>query len=96
MQFLKTLFWVLIAVVLVLFASVNWHPVTLRLWGDIQLDIKLPLLVALAFLVGFLPPFLIQRGRTWALQRRLETYERQQATQAEPAPTAPTEAETLP
>ena len=89
MQFLKTLLWVLIAVVLVLFASRNWFDVTLNLWGDIQLDIKLPLLVALAFLIGFLPPFLIQRGRVWALKRRLETYERQQVAMAEPAPVPP-------
>ena len=41
MQFLKTLFWVLIAVVVVLFASHNWFDVTVNLWGDIQADIKL-------------------------------------------------------
>ncbi len=89
MQFLKTLFWVLVAVLLVLFATRNWFDVTLALWGDIQLDIKLPLLVALAFLMGFLPPYLIQRGRNWAMKRRLETYERQQVTRADPAPAAP-------
>ncbi len=96
MQFLKTMFWVLVAVVLVLFASRNWFDVTLSLWGDIQLDIKLPLLVALAFLMGFLPPYLVQRGRNWALKRRLETYERQQVTQTAAAPVAPASNETLP
>ncbi len=94
MQFLKTLFWVLVAVVLVLFASRNWFDVTLSLWGDIQLDIKLPLLVALAFLMGFLPPYLVQRGRNWALKRRLETYERQQVSRAEVPPVAPAADET--
>ncbi len=94
MQFLKTLFWVLVAVVLVLFASRNWFDVTISLWGDIRLDIKLPLLVAVAFLAGFVPPFLIQRERTWALRRRLETYERQQVTQPDPAPAAPAQSDT--
>ena len=47
MQFLKTLLWVLVAVVVALFASRNWVPVTLSLWGDIQADIKVPLLLLL-------------------------------------------------
>ena len=59
MQFLKTLFWVVIAVFLAVLATRNWHDVTLSLWGDIQADIKLPVLLALMFLIGFLPPFLI-------------------------------------
>ena len=52
MQFLKTLFWVVIAVFLAILASRNWHDVTLNLWGDIQLDIKLPVLIGLMFLIG--------------------------------------------
>ena len=79
MQFLKTLFLVLLAVFLALFARANWSDVTLNLWGDIQLDIKIPALVGLAVLVGFLPTFLIQRAKVWAMRRRLEAYERQHA-----------------
>ena len=33
MQFLKTLFWVLLAVFIALFASRNWSDATLNLWG---------------------------------------------------------------
>jgi hypothetical protein len=55
MQFLKTLFWVLIAVVVALFASRNWFDVTVNLWGDIQADIKLPILLLIVFLIGFAP-----------------------------------------
>ena len=44
MQFLKTLFWVALAVILVLFASVNWTPVTIKLWGGLEADVKLPAL----------------------------------------------------
>jgi uncharacterized integral membrane protein len=72
MQFLKTLFWVVLAIVLVLFAKANWTQVTLNLWGGIQMDAKLPVLVLFAFLLGFLPTFLILRGRIWSLKRRLE------------------------
>ena len=46
MQFLKTLFWVLVAVIVVLFASRNWTSVTLSLWGDIQADVKIPVLLS--------------------------------------------------
>jgi uncharacterized integral membrane protein len=86
MQFLKTLFWVLLAVFIALLANRNWFDVTLTLWGDIQADIKVPVLLAFMFLIGFLPPFLILRGRVWSLRRRLEAQERQQPPLA-PSPT---------
>ena len=76
MQFLKTLFWVAIAVLLVLFAMANWQPVTLKLWGGLQADIKLPVLVIAAFLLGFLPTFIVYRARMWSLKRRFEPLER--------------------
>lgn len=78
MQFLKTLFWVVIAVFVAIVASRNWHDVTLNLWGDLQADIKTPVLIGIAFLIGFLPTFLILRARIWGLERRLEARERQQ------------------
>ena len=72
MQFLKTVFWVIVAVVLVLFARTNWQMVTLNLWGGLQADVKLPVLVIGAFLLGFLPTFVLYRARLWSLRRRLE------------------------
>ncbi|NUR45441.1 MAG: hypothetical protein HOP91_04690, partial [Sphingomonas sp.] len=50
MHFLKTLFWVVVAVLVFYLSSRNWHDVTLSLWGDIQVDIKIPILLALAFM----------------------------------------------
>jgi len=82
MQFLKTLFWVLLAVFVALFASRNWSDVTLNLWGDIQVDIKIPVLLAAMFLLGFLPTLLIERARLWSMRRRIEAQERQQAATA--------------
>ena len=76
MQFLKTLFWIALTVVLVLFAKANWTAVTLRLWGGLEADVKLPVLIVAAFLVGFLPTLLIYRARIWSLKRRLEPLER--------------------
>jgi len=72
MQFLKTLFWVVLAVVMVLFALTNWTPITVNLWGGLQADIKLPLLVIGAFLIGFLPTWALYHARVWSLKRRLE------------------------
>jgi len=76
MQFLKTLFWVLVAVIVALFASRNWGDVTLNLWGDIQADIKVPLLLLIAFLLGLVPTWLILRARIWSLHRRVEALDR--------------------
>ena len=80
MQFLKTLFWVLLAVLVVLFASRNWSDVTLNLWGDIQADVKIPLLMLILFGLGLLPTWLIMRARLWTMRRRLEALDRQRAT----------------
>lgn len=89
MQFLKTLSWVLIAVIVVLFGTRNWADVTLNLWGDIQADIKIPILLVIVFLMGFLPTWLFMRARIWSWRRRLEAVERQHAAPvAAPAPVA--------
>jgi len=95
MQFLKTLFWVILAVVLVLFASANWQAVTINLWGNLQADVKLPLLVTAAFLIGFLPTLIVYRARLWSLQRRLET-QAQAHVVSHPAPARPVPADNSP
>jgi putative membrane protein len=86
MQFLRTILWVAIAVIVAIVASENWHDVTLDLWGNIQVDIKVPVLLILVFLIGFLPPFLILRGRLWQVRRRLESLERAHAAPPVAAP----------
>ena len=85
MRFLSTLFWVLLAVIVVLFASRNWNDVTLNLWGDIQADVKIPFLLLIVFLIGFVPPWVIMRARVWGHRRRLEAIERQQVAVTAPA-----------
>jgi putative membrane protein len=89
MQFLKTLFWIALTAVLVLFAKANWNAVTLKLWGGLEADVKLPVLVLFAFLLGFLPTFIIYRARLWSLKRRLEPTERYVSVPAPPVPSAP-------
>lgn len=91
MQFLRTLFWVVIAAFVAIIASENWRDVTLDLWGNLQADIKIPVLLGFTFLLGFLPTWLVMRGKLWRLQRRLPQEE--QVTQVPAAPSAPPPAE---
>ena len=93
MHFLKTLFWVLLAVLVYAFASGNWFDVTLSLWSDLRADVKLPLLLFLAALMCFLPTFLVLRGRIWSLQRRLDAHERSSAPAAPASRSIPAPAE---
>ena len=91
MQFLKTLFWVLIAVLVVLFSTRNWFDVTISLWGDIQADIKLPVLLLVAFLIGFVPTWSLMRTRIWSHRRRIEAMERNRLAAAPADPGAEAE-----
>ncbi len=93
MQFLKTLFWVVLAVALVVFSVNNWEPVSISLWGGLRMDTKLPVLVIGAFLLGFLPLYLLYRTTLWRLRRRIATLEPRPQTpaqdRAEPAVSEP-------
>ena len=81
--------------VLVLFAKANWKVVTVKLWGGLEADVNLPVLVLAAFLLGFLPTFIVYRARMWSLKRRLEPAARTVAVPPPPpaAPAAPATAD---
>ncbi|PTQ08507.1 hypothetical protein CLG96_14980 [Sphingomonas oleivorans] len=85
MNFLRTLFWIVITVVTVVFSANNWKTVTINLWGGMQADAKLPALLLLAFLLGALPVYAWQRALRWRLGRRLELAERAAAEARGPA-----------
>lgn len=84
MQFLKTLFWVMIAVAAMLFAFNNWNMVTVNLWGGLKLDTRLPILLFASFFMGLVPAMLIHRATRWSLKRRISTMERALADAAAP------------
>jgi uncharacterized integral membrane protein len=69
MRFLTSLFWVVVAVLATTLAVENWRDVTINLWGDLQADIKIPVLFALWFLIGFLPAYVLYRTKVWRLRR---------------------------
>lgn len=75
MRFLKTLIWVTVIIGLIVFAINNWVPVSVSLWGGLRLDTKLPALVIVAFLVGFLPLYFLHRTMLWRMKRRILTLE---------------------
>jgi len=84
MHFLKTLFWVVLTVTAVIFSLRNWTPVPINLWAGLTADVKLPLLLLIGALIGFLPTYAVHRARMWRLQRRIDTLERS----ATPVPAA--------
>jgi hypothetical protein len=71
MGFLRTLFWVAVTVVVVVFSTRNWVPVTISLFGDLQADVKLPVLLMIMFLIGFGPVYLWHRAVRWRDKRRV-------------------------
>ena len=70
MRFLITLWWMVVAVIVALFSYRNWRDVTVDLWGPLQLDVKLPLLMLLLILLGAIPTWLVLRARYWNLSRK--------------------------
>jgi len=76
MQFLKILFWFLLAFVAALFTYGNWTRVQINLWSGLIADVNLPLLLLVTFLIGFLPTYLYLSTVRWRLRQRLTTCER--------------------
>ena len=75
MSIVRTILWVLLAVVLVLFAVNNWQPVEVRIWQSLILETKLPALVIGAFLLGLLPMWAVHRWSLWRHRRRIALLE---------------------
>lgn len=76
MQFLKILFWALLAFAAALFTFGNWKWVPIALFGNLVAEVNLPVLLLVTFLVGFLPTLLYQRALRWRLRQRLAAAER--------------------
>ena len=84
MQFIKILLWVLLLVGSFIFWWSNEARTTLDL-GAAVVEARASTFVLLAFLVGFLPTWLLLRGSKWRLMRRIKTLEA--AARPAPAPT---------
>lgn len=97
MQFLKGLIWILLVVLVVVFAAANWTSVPIRLWGGLVADVNLPFLMLVMFLIGLVPTLLYHHAVRWRLRGRLSNAERTitDLRAATMAP-APPEADPLP
>ena len=91
MQFLKTIFWVIVAVAIAIFATANCHDTFIDLWGDLRMAIKLPVLLGLVFAISFFPTMFYYRAKVWRLQKKLGLTERNlaQAPVTPPPPATP-------
>ncbi|KTE24169.1 MULTISPECIES: LapA family protein [unclassified Sphingopyxis] len=74
---LRTIIWVLLTAVLVIFAMANWRVVTVTIWPGWEAETKLPLVVLVSFLIGSVPMWIALRTTRWSMKRRLDTSERQ-------------------
>ncbi|WP_228243687.1 DUF1049 domain-containing protein [Porphyrobacter sp. GA68] len=76
MLVLRTAIWVLIFIGLFLFSWANWQPgISVRIWSNMVVDTRLPAVVAISFLLGFVPMWLVHRGAIWRWQRRVRHLE---------------------
>ena len=71
MNFLRTLGWIVLTVIVVVFSLRNWFTVTINLFGGLQADVKLPVLLAIGFLIGFVPLYSYHRAVRWRLKKKL-------------------------
>jgi lipopolysaccharide assembly protein A len=74
-KILRTIIWVLAALGFLVFAIYNWQPVELRLWQNLVLETKVPVLALLAFAAGFVPMWALHRSMMWNMNRRVRTLE---------------------
>jgi uncharacterized integral membrane protein len=75
MQAVRIIAWVALLVAAILFATNNWTAVEVMIWDGIVLETKIPALMLLSFLLGFLPMWLLNHGTRWRLHRRIRSLE---------------------
>ena len=76
MQFLRTAFWVVLAVAIALFCKANNRPTEIKIWGDIVWGTRIWFPILIAFLVGAIPFWIMARTTRWRMKRKLENTER--------------------
>lgn len=85
MTFLKTLFWVIVAVIVALLWQSSPRvdlPVGSEEAGGLIINSRLGTWIIIAFVLGFIPLYLYHRTVKWRLKRRIKTLENQAAAQS--------------
>jgi uncharacterized integral membrane protein len=88
MQIIRTAVWVVLLIALIIFAVNNWNVVQVKIWENLILETKLPVLVITSFLLGMLPMWLLHKGTRWRLNRQISSL--QDAANAAVAPSLST------
>ncbi|WP_374942252.1 hypothetical protein [Sphingomonas sp.] len=88
MQFLKILFWCLLAFLAAVFTVGNWNRVDIHLWNGITASVNLPLLLLIMFLAGLVPTLAYHHAVRWRLRQRLQAAEQRAAVLSAPVPVA--------
>jgi len=89
MQIVRTIVWVLLLVILLIFSINNWTPVSVKIWEGMNWDTKLPAVVVISFLLGLLPMWLLHRITAYAARRKISSLEVAARTAAVPPPPPP-------
>lgn len=84
MHVIRTVVWVLLIVVLLLFSYNNWNPVVVKIWEGLLLETQMPVLVAASFLLGLGPMWLLSKASHWRLTRRISALESSMRAAAAP------------
>lgn len=79
MGILRTIIWVFLTIILVVFAMANWQAVTVTIWPGWEAETKLPVIMLVAFAIGSIPTWIALRATRWSMKRRLDNSERQLA-----------------
>lgn len=93
MQAVRTIIWIIIAVIMTVFAVANSQAVAVAIWPGYVAELPLSILIILVFLLGFLPPFLFNLGNRWRLSRQISMQEQVIAQLRAPAPSPAQSAE---
>lgn len=75
MHVIRTIVWVLLIVILLVFSYNNWNPVVVKVWDGLLLETVIPVLVATSFLLGLIPMWLLSKAGHWRLTRRINALE---------------------
>ena len=84
MAVIRTIAWVALVCGLMTFSFYNWRPVEVTIWENLVLETKVPVVLVLAFLMGFAPLFAYHLSVKWALKRRVRNLENSLKTLATP------------
>jgi len=96
MQIVRTVLWVLLFVILLIFSYNNWTTVPVKIWEELILETKVAALVVISFLLGLLPMWLYHRSANWRQNRRIRSLQQAAAALMPAEPAEPVHPETHP